>query len=76
MTAENDAISFRDVEFNTYEEMKAFIKGIRYEFVEHVDVCSVAYHDMPEQNGAYTVSLSFQFRKGMSSVDRLARMTI
>jgi hypothetical protein len=35
MTGKGETIDTRDLEFDSYEEMKAFVKGIRYEFTEH-----------------------------------------
>jgi len=64
MTTVNETILSRDVEFDTYAEMKAFLKGLRYEATEKLEVLSVAFYDTTEhtKNGKHVVSVRFETR--------------
>jgi hypothetical protein len=54
--SETEMILSKDVEFDTYAEQVAFLKGLKYEGVENIEVLAISFHDTP-QTGS-TLSLS------------------
>jgi hypothetical protein len=60
--SETEMILSKDVEFDTYAEKVAFLKGLKYENVENIEVLAIAFHDAPDftTNGKHVVSVCFQ----------------
>ncbi|MGA7504530.1 MAG: hypothetical protein WBW57_10405 [Candidatus Sulfotelmatobacter sp.] len=60
-TSETEILS-KDVEFDTYAEQVAFLKGLKYESAENIEVLAFSFHDTPEftTNGKHVVSISYQ----------------
>lgn len=60
--SETEEILSQDVEFETYAEQVAFLKGLKYESVENIEVLAISFHDTPEftTNGKHVVSVCFQ----------------
>ena len=52
----------KDVEFDTYAEQVAFLKGLKYESVENIEALAFSFHDSPDftTNGKHVVSICFQ----------------
>jgi hypothetical protein len=61
-TSETELILSKDVEFDTYEEQVAFLKGLKYEGVENIEVLAISFHDTPDfaTHGKHVVSVCFQ----------------
>lgn len=59
---ETEMILSKDVEFDTYSEKVAFLKGLKYESVENIEVLAISFHDTPDftTNGKHVVSVCFQ----------------
>jgi len=60
--SETEIILSKDVEFDTYAEQVAFLKGLKYEGMENIEVLAISFHDTPDftTNGKHVVSVAFQ----------------
>ena len=54
-------ITTLDVEFDTHPEVLAFVRGVRYQNDEKVDILSLSFFSTPEpnKNGKFYVSVRF-----------------
>lgn len=59
---ENKIILSKDVECDTYPEQVAFLKGLKYEGEENIEVLAISFHDTPDftTKGKHVVSVCFR----------------
>jgi len=65
---QEEILESRDIEFNSYAEMKAFLRGFTYEHEGEIDVWAFSFSDDARGtgNGKYRISLTGEPRQALS----------